>query len=252
MKPNFFPGVLAQLALGAALLMGRVSSASATSVLVWSSGNSQVRTEGVAAWVKSLGGFDSVVGVDSDSMTFAQLNAYDEVLYFSNSSSAPNNVSRGNVLADFADTGKRLVVTTFSWANQGGNTLGGRFVSEAISPYAVDGSSLYSSVTMSSNDGSAFFTGVNTLSGLFHDDVALTAGAMSLATWSDGQSLLAVKNNVVGVNLFPDDSFGTLGGDYRQLFVNALGANIDGQVPEPSTLLLVAVGALALSRRRRN
>lgn len=231
----------------AALILG-ASTASATSVLVWSSGNSASSTANVAAWIQALGGFDTVDGINSDSLTFAQVNSYDSVLYYSNSSTS-GNTGRGDVLADFADTGKRLVLATFAWANQGGNTLQGRIVSDELSPYFYEGSSLYSNVNMIYNDGSSFFTGVNSLSGFYHDNVGLTSGAASLAYWNDGESLLAVKNNVVGVNLFPDDNYGNLGGDYRQLFVNALGANVS--VPEPLTALTLGLGLLGLSLTRR-
>ncbi len=217
------------------------------SVLVWSSGNGGT-TAGVASWIQAMGGFGTVDWYDGDTRSFAQLDAYDRVLYFSNSSTS-GNIARGDVLADFADTGKRLVLSTFSWADQGGNTLEGRIVSDALSPFSYEGGSLYSNVTMTSNDGSAFFTGVNTLSGYYHDNVGLTASAVSLASWSDGESLLAIKGNVVGVNLFPDDSYGQVSGDNRQLFVNALGASVTA--PEPASIALLGLGLIGLGFKRR-
>jgi hypothetical protein len=223
------------------------ASAQAQSVLVWTTGNSIGNTTAVAAWLQASGRFSSVTGLNVDStLPLAQLLEYDRVLYFSNTSAAVDPAGIGNVLADYADTGRRLVLSTFSWANQGGNTLAGRIIDQQLSPYVLDGSSRYTDVTLQSHDGSAYFDGVNFLNGHFHDDVALTPGATGRALWSDGESLLATKGNIVAVNLFPDDSAGNVSGDHRQLFINALAT-----IPEPSTLLLgaLAVGAVCGPRR---
>lgn len=103
---------------------------------------------------------------------------------------------------------------------------------------------------MASNDGSAFFAGVNSLGGYYHDRVTVAPGATLRGSWSDGTSLLAVKGNVVGVNLFPDDGYGQLSGDYKTLFVNSLTA----PVPEPETyaLFLAGLGVMgAIARRKK-
>ncbi len=222
------------------------SVASGQNVLVWSTGNNDGidSTPGVAAWLQASGQFTSVTGVDADSMTLAQLLAYDRVLYFSNGSHAQNPVAIGNTLADYADTGRRLVLATFSWASQGDNTLSGRIITDQLSPYLVQGSSLYTNVTMQSHDATSFFTGVNSLSGYFHDDIMLSGGATSHGLWTDGESLLATKGNVVAVNLFPDDASGSIGGDYRKLFVNALTV-----VPEPSSAILPLIGLCCMCTR---
>lgn len=194
----------------------------AATALVWATGNAGAGTQGVAAYIQRLGCFTSVDAVDADFVPLTTLMNYDAVLYFSNESGSQDPTAIGNVLADYADTGRRLVVATFSWAEQGGNTLGGRFISDGISPFLAQGGSLYTPVTMASNDGTGYFTGVNTVSGLFHDNVQLSDGAVQHATWSDGEPLLADKHNVVAVDLFPDDSWGNIGGDYQQLFANAM------------------------------
>jgi hypothetical protein len=221
----------------------------APTVLVWSEGNSGSSTAAVAAWIQSSGFFASVTGVDSGSTTLplSTLLNYDEVLFFTNGGG--DSVNTGNVLHNYALTGRRLVVATFSWANQGGNTLGGLFITNGDSPFILNGSSLYSAATMASNDGSAFFTGVNTISGYYRDKVQLTMGATQLATWSDGDPMEAIKGNVIGITLFPDDAYGQLGGDYRRLFVNALAVNAGTPlpgVPLPPTVYLSGLGILAL------
>jgi cysteine-rich repeat protein len=158
-----------------------------------------------------------VTGDDEQNLSLPTLLTYDAVLFFTNGWGDP--VANGNVLADYADTGRPLVLATFSWANQGQNTHSGRIIEEQISPFLPEGSSLYTDVTMQSNDGSAFFDGVNTLGGFFHDNVMLSQGATLRGTWSDGEPLLAQKGNVIGVNLFP--VFNATG-DYQRLFANTL------------------------------
>lgn len=232
------------------LVVAGIASAAAASnnVLVWSTGNPYTgQTEAVAAWLMASGQFDSVTGVNSDAtLPLATLNAYDRILYFSNHSELQDPTDVGNVLADFADTGKRLVVAVFSWADQGSNTLGGRIVSDAISPFVYVSDSIYNEVPLGATDGSAFWNGVNSLSAGYRDNVALTTGSTLHGEWSDGVPALASKGNVVGVNMFPDLAFGFYSGDAEQLFVNAL-----IEVPAPGFAGLALAGVIAAGRRRR-
>lgn len=205
----------------------------AATALVWATGNGGAGTAGVAAYIQRLGCFTSVDAMDADFVPLSTLQNYDAVLYFSNSSSTQDPNAIGDVLADYSDTGKRLVVATFAWAEQGSNTLGGRFITQGISPLLANGGSLYSNVTMASNDGSCYFDNVRSVSGFYHDNVIPSAGAVVHGTWSDGMPLLADKANVVAVDLFPDDSFGNIGGDYAQMFANAMCC---GTQPVPTKL----------------
>jgi MYXO-CTERM domain-containing protein len=213
--------------LGAAALALCAADASAQTVLVWSTGGNTANAQAVAAWIQASNQFTSVTGLDQTTVPLSTLVGYDRLLFFTNGStgSDPNN---GNVLSSYAATGRRLVLATFSWADQGGNTLGGAIITNQESPFVLQGGSLYTNVTMASNDSSAMFSGVTSLSGYYHDNVTLTPGAVQRGTWSDGEPLVAQKNNIVAVNLFPDDSYGSIGGDYMQLFVNALDASVCG------------------------
>jgi hypothetical protein len=236
--------------LSAAIIVIFISGAAAAqSVLVWSTGNAALGdTAGVAGWLQDSGRFTSVTGIDSDAtLPLATLLAYDRVLYFSNASTSQDPAAIGDVLADYADTGARLVLAAFAFADQGTNTLAGRIITDQISPYVPQGTSLYSNATLESHDGSRFFTGVNAISGYYHDNVVLSPGATGHAFWNDGTSLLATRLNVVGVNLLPDDAVGSVSGDHRRLFINAL-----AYIPEPSTLLLACVAVCPLAARRRS
>ncbi|MDP3654913.1 MAG: PEP-CTERM sorting domain-containing protein [Rhodoferax sp.] len=231
------------------VVLTAASLSQASTVGVFSTGNSSGSTSGVASWLQSTGSFTSVTGFDANTFSFAQLNAFDEVLFFTNGGG--DAVNSGNALAQFAQTGKRLVVATFAWAQQSGNTVAGNFITGGYSPFTAFGSSAYSSVTMASNDGSALFSGVSTVSGVYHDRVQASAGATSRASWSDGSALVATKGNVVGVNLFPDDRFGQMHGDYKQLFVNSLTVTTPVPEPESYAMLLAGLGAIGAIVRRR-
>lgn len=222
-------------------------------ILVWSMGNSQTGAQSVADYLTATERFTSVTAFDGTTLTLTDLTSYDSILFFSNSGGDP---SLGNVLADYADTGKRLVLATFVWAQQSGNTLSGRLITDGMSPVVATASSAYSYVSLSSTDGGSFLTGVTAVSGYFHDTVQAATGATIHAMWSDGTVLMASKGNIVAVNLFPDNisgyNAGSMTGDYATLFANALLI----PVPEPSTTLLLTTGLGALAgwrhlRRRR-
>jgi len=221
----------------------------AQNVLVWSTGNNFApgNTPHVAEWIQESGQFTSAVGINMNTgMTAEYLDSFDKVLYFSNGSFGQDPEEVGDLLGQFAATGKRLVLATFSWSGQGTNTLGGDILN--YSPFAVNGISLYSDVTIGSTDGSSFWNGVDDIDAYYHDDVVVTNGATLRGTWSDGSPILANNGEVVGLNMFPDDNFERLEGDNRQLTINAL----TQPVPEPlSTVGLLGALTTFVVRRRR-
>jgi hypothetical protein len=63
--------------------------------------------------------------------------------------------------------------------------------------------------------------GVNTLSSYFRMNLTLTAGAVQVASWSDGQPLIAYKGRAVGINAYPGDYSNNWSGDFGRVIVNA-------------------------------
>ena len=246
----FFPAIL-----------GLLAPAARAQVLVWSTGNSQSNDQAIANWLTATGlpgtvtaydGYDGttgVLGTTGTPISFADVQGFQAILYFSNGAVGADPTGLGNVLAQFANSGHRLVIATFAYADQGSNTLGGDIINNSISPVVLNGPSLYSNATMASNVGGPLFAGVNTISGYYRDTVTPVTGAAVLATWSDGTPFVVSKGNVIAITLFPDDSYGLVSGDYKQLFTNALTVQ---SIPEPSTGALGGAGlAMLLLTRRR-
>jgi hypothetical protein len=174
------------------------------------------------------GHFDSVTNIDGDAKTLpslAELMAYDAIMVSPNWpwTYANRSDDLGNLLADYVDAGGGLVMTMFSWQSPGVNDLRGRLLSGGYSPF-IGGSNPYSYASLSTFTVHPIMAGVNTVNGYFRDAVTLSNDAQSIATWSDGVPFVAIDSGsgVVGINLFPEDFYGEISGDYATLFINAL------------------------------
>ncbi|MDP9109983.1 MAG: PEP-CTERM sorting domain-containing protein [Pseudomonadota bacterium] len=238
-------------ALTCALCGVALAANAAPSIAVVSTGNDGQATARLAGWLNATGNFSAVAAIDRTTISYADLSGYDEVLFFTNVGGTPTD--SGDALATYVQTGRRLVIAPFSFGQGGDNAVGGAFLSGGYSPFRTIGPSLYSNATIGSTDGSGFFSGVSSVTGFYRDNVVASTGATLRGSWSDGAALVATKGNVVGVNLFPDDSFDHVSGDNRQLFVDAL----ISPIPEPSTVLslltgLLLLGGLRAATARRN
>ena len=228
--------------------------------LIWSTGDSQSGTQAVANWLTATGlpgsvtaydgytGATGTLGTTNSSISFTDIQNFQAILYFTNSDSSADQASIGNALAQFANTGRRLVIATFAYANQGSNTLGGDIITNSISPVVLNGTTLYSTATMSSNVGGSLFAGVHSITGYYRDNVTPVSGATVLARWSDGNPFVVSKGNVVAITLFPDDGYSNVSGDYKQLFENALTVQ---SIPEPPAFALLGAGLVSLLLVRR-
>lgn len=88
----------------------------------------------------------------------------------------------------------------------------------------------------------------------YHNTVNVAGGATLIADWTNGRPLIAEQTGfgggIVGLNFYPPsdlsrDDFWRTSTDGDLLMANAL-----VYVPEPATLGLLGIGAIALLRRR--
>lgn len=190
--------------------------------------------------------------------TLGQLQQYDSVLVWGNCGPA---AGLGNVLADYADAGGRVVLSTFLGYFAQNGQFSGRINSQGYNPFTGGTQDAYHSVSLGSHDsGHALFDGVGNISATYFngDWLGVDAGATLVASWSNNRPFVGVNaaGNVLNVSLFPNVAqYGHASGDYRQLFRNALA--YEGQssqaVPEPATwgLALVALLGAGAARRRK-
>ncbi|MBI4184382.1 MAG: tandem-95 repeat protein, partial [Proteobacteria bacterium] len=181
----------------------------------------------VASDLAALGIFGSVT-VLNGSESLATLQQYDSILAYQNGWS--DSASIGNRLADYVDAGGGLVTATFIWQNEDAAYLGwswGRLETDGYMPFEnYQGN--YFSVSLGSYDsGHPIMSGpltITSIGGYYHDVVDLSSDAQLVASWNTGSPFVAVDggSGVVGITLFPNDAYGTLSGDYMQLFGNAL------------------------------
>ncbi|WP_431052424.1 PEP-CTERM sorting domain-containing protein [Roseateles sp. L2-2] len=213
-----------------------------------------------------LSGVVDVFNVATGTPTLAMLTAYDAVLVYHESSAAPfaNSTQLGNVLADYVDVGGGVVEAGQSNATVGFKGLQGRFVSANYDVFNTSNNqrSCGGLGTVVRPD-SPLMRDITSFSGGLCYGTGLTAkaGAEIVADWSNGFALAGYRMDhngvVVGLNMFPTSSDVAPGGwnpstDGALLMANSL-AFAAGELPEPGSLALLGVAALAagVAGRRR-
>jgi hypothetical protein len=138
------------------------------------------------------------------------LAAYDVVIvgndYLWSSAKMPPEAV-GDALADYLDTGGKVIETLFAHDYQGWQ-LTGRYVAEGYAPFTV--STRNRAATLSTmgrvyDPVHPILHGVQTIrdaptTGISHQDVQVAPGVTRLADWDDGIVFVAYGENVVGVN----------------------------------------------------
>jgi hypothetical protein len=179
----------------------------------------------------------------SGTPTLGQLQAYNIVFAFSNNFWS-DATAMGNVLADYEDGGGVVVVGTFAYDNRGGWLLQGRWVTDGYTPFNSTSSTNFTSNCANiTNPGHPLMQGVSGECAFYRNPVTLTAGATSVAMWTDDSSpavAFQVHNGhtAVGFNAY----LGTVAqplpsADWGRTIVNAgrwLGGGGCGPTPTPT------------------
>jgi hypothetical protein len=207
-----------------ALFAGQASAApGAYRVLaVYANGGGQPTTLG-----SQIAAFPDIATVDffngqTGTPTAAQLEGYDLVVSMSNSGYG-DQVSYGNALADFVDSGGAVVQYAYdNWVG-GGTSNGptGRFASGGYEPF-VPGPNPNTASTLGTFDAtSPLMQGVNALASDDNTAPALASGATLVAKWADDRNLIAYKGRVVSISASTNES-NPFSGDFGRLTVNAV------------------------------
>lgn len=244
----------AALLVAALLLPGR--SDASPKIAVYGGTDGVSGTAHIANELAATGDFSSVTILNGSESTSA-LAGYTSILFYTN---VGGDSSFADKMTTYVGNGGHLVDATFL---QQANAMGGSNSLDTLAPllpFTGYGGNYITQVSMVDNTPTdPLMQGVGSLSAFYHDNTSLSPGARLVASWSDGNPLVAVSSSgVIGINLFPNDAYGYVYGDYVQLFTNALGGvsqatvtGASGAVPEPSSLSLLAVGAGFIAARRR-
>jgi len=129
----------------------------------------------------------------------------------------------GNVLADYADVGGKVILAVFHWTGDAPWTLGGRFMEQFYSPFINAGIGNHDSTASLGNYDAShlIMQGVVTASDLYRDYVNLDPGAYLVASWSDGEEFIAAKDNAVAINSYSGYNYQWTG-DMGIIFHNAV------------------------------
>ena len=132
--------------------------------------------------------------------TLAQLSRYDAVITWPNWAYS-DPVAMGDVLADYADIGGKVILGGFCWYTYG-NDLAGSIITGGYSPLdGTTGDNHFAWANLGAKDGSnPIMWNVTAASSQYRDYTSLASGATPVAFWDDGEYCVATKGNVVALN----------------------------------------------------
>jgi len=155
--------------------------------------------------------------------TVGELQGYDVVICWANMGHAEPDIL-GDNLADYVDTGGKVIVPTFCRVNPW--HIGGRFLADGYDPFTVVGDTRsWDSVTLGGSNPHPIMEApyaITTLWSGLRELCDMRADADLVAWWSDDEHLLATKGSVVGMTAYPGKPRGVFwDGHLPELLVNA-------------------------------
>jgi len=135
-----------------------------------------------------------------------------------------DNVAMGDRLADYVDAGGRVILSVFNWYTGGPWPwfISGRMLTAGYSPFLSAGGAQFGTWCLGVYQAThPLMQGVSALCDYYHDQVNLAPGAQLVASYTNGEELVAVKGCVVAINMYVgNDTLST--GDVDVLFHNAI------------------------------
>ncbi len=163
-------------------------------------------------------------------LTVADLEGYQIVFVTNNTTWQASGVSSetvGNVLADYADQGGKVLVNQFAYSYDDWK-MAGRFIDGQYGPFLPSTADANLEVELGDIvlPGHQIMEGVEVLKYTgYVQNVSLAPGATAIAKWSNGDLFLAANSNVVALNLLPSLGDGNAlqwTGDLPTLYQNAI------------------------------
>ncbi len=182
--------------------------------------------DGAGPLQAGLLGYADIAAVDfyplnSSLPTLSQLQAYNVVICWTDYT-AVDPVAAGNLLADYVDVGGKVVISTFAFYGGSQWALAGRIMTDAYSPLLPGDGSHYSWANLGTYNAShPIMQGITALGDYYRDYTVLSTGATLVASWDDGENLVATKGCIVGIDLYPGPSY-DFTGDVIPLYHNTV------------------------------
>ncbi len=145
-----------------------------------------------------------------ETLSVAALTPYDVVFAYNDTQwegAGGNRTVVGNVLKDYLDAGGKVVENEFLKSYDGWGIAGG-YVTGNYSAFGTTTDDIWTETSLGTilDPLHPIMTDVSTLTNTFgNQNPTLAAGATEIADWANGEIAIAVKPNVVSINMLPAD-----------------------------------------------
>ncbi len=130
----------------------------------------------------------------------------------------------GDMIADYIDQGGKVVADMYIYSYDEWG-FGGRFITEGYGPFTGTSQDIWGEGTLGTvyEPNHPVMAGVAAINDTWgHQDPGLAADALLIADWNDGQPMIAVNDNVVGLNILPINENGIWASDIATLLHNSI------------------------------